>query len=350
LQAQRDPQRAQRTMAGHDLDETIVDGARIGPDAAQPDHRTIGAVLPTPDQTPVAGLLFGLATYAYWGFQPLYFKLVQQVPPAAMVAHRTTWCALLMVLLLTLLRRWADFFRSVSSKRLVVLLTCSSLLLATNWLIYIFGVVNGRIIETSLGYFINPLFSILLGIIFLRERPGPLQKIAILLAAVGIAYIIYRLGVVPWIALGVAGSFGLYGLVRKLARVETLIGLTIETLLLTPLTGGYLIWLLVRGDEFFGGVSERTRILVLASGVITAIPLLFFGAAARRLPLSTLGFLQFVAPSLQLVLAVWLYGEPFSADHAVSFGFIWAGLIFFSADLILAHRRVADQGRLASNR
>jgi chloramphenicol-sensitive protein RarD len=321
-------------MAGQELEETAGGNLAIGLGAAGADLATT-AVSPPPSENSLAGLLFGLATYAYWGFQPLYFKLLQRVPPALMVAHRTTWCALLMVLLLTALGRWADLFRCVRSRRLLVLLTASSLLLATNWLIYIFGVVNGRMVETSLGYFINPLFSVLLGIVFLHERPGPLQRIAILLAGVGIAYIIYRAAVVPWIALGVAGSFGLYGLARKLARVETLTGLTIETLLLTPLTGGYLIWESVRGNDFFGGATENARIWVLASGLITAIPLLFFGAAARRLPLSTLGFLQFVAPSIQLALAVWLYGEPFSVDHAISFGCIWAGLALFSTEAVL---------------
>jgi chloramphenicol-sensitive protein RarD len=213
--------------------------------------------------------------------------------------------------------------------------------LAANWLCYIASVVSGRIVESSLGYFINPLFSVLLGIVFLRERPGRLQIAAIVLPAIGIAYIVLRLPYVPWIALGVASTFGLYGLVRKVARVESLIGLTLETSILTPVAMGYLICQSLIGSDVFGGLGTASRILVFASGAITAIPLLFFGAAARRLPLSTLGFLQFAAPSLQLALAVLLYGEPFSVDHAVSFGFIWAGLLLFSIDTVISARRSA---------
>jgi chloramphenicol-sensitive protein RarD len=335
-------------MAGRELGEAVGGSLAFGLETSD----ATAAAPQSPrslDEKSIAGLLFGLATYTYWGFQPLYFKLVHQVPPAAMVAHRTTWCAVLMVLLLTVLRRWPDFSRALS-KRLVFLLTLSSLMLATNWLIYIASVVSGRIVETSLGYFINPLFSVLLGFVFLRERPGRLQVGAIVLAAIGIAYLVFRLPFVPWLALGVAGTFGLYGLIRKVARVESLTGLTIETLLLTPLTGGYLVWVAMRGNDVFGGMGNGGQILVLASGVITAIPLLFFGAAARRLPLSALGFLQFVAPSLQLALAVWLYREPFSFDHAVSFGFIWAGLVLFSADLILARRGVVPEGPLVQSR
>jgi chloramphenicol-sensitive protein RarD len=334
-------------MTGQELGEAVGDDRTVGIETSE---ATAAPEVRRPsDDKSAAGLLFGLATYAYWGFQPLYFKLVQQVPPAAMVAHRTTWCAVLMVLLLTVLGRWGDFSRSLS-RRLLFLLMLSSLMLATNWLIYIASVVSGRIVETSLGYFINPLFSVLLGIVFLRERPGRLQVAAIVLAAVGITYLVCRLTFIPWLAFGVAGTFGLYGLIRKVARVESLTGLTIETLLLTPLTGGYLAWQAMRGSDVFGGMDHGGQFLVLVSGAITAIPLLFFGAAARRLPLSTLGFLQFVAPSLQLALAVWLYGEPFSIDHAVSFGFIWAGLVLFSADLMLTRREVAANTSRVQNR
>jgi len=324
-------------MGEHEPGETAAGGIEVRLEAAA--GAAPASERPRPsDESSIAGLLFGVATYAWWGLQPVYFKLMQQVPPAAMVAHRTTWCALLMVLVLTALRQWPHFF-SCLSKRLILLLMCSALLLATNWLFYIVSVVTGRIVETSLGYFINPLFSVLLGIVFLRERPGRLQIAAILTAALGIAYIVCRLTFIPWLAFGVAGTFGLYGLVRKVAHVESLMGLTIETVLLTPLTVGYLAWQAFQGDDLFGGAGTGVRILVLVSGAVTAVPLLFFGAAARRLPLSTLGFLQFVAPSLQLTLAVGLYGEPFSIDHAVSFGFIWAGLILFSVDLIRVSRR-----------
>jgi chloramphenicol-sensitive protein RarD len=303
--------------------------------------------LPPAREKPAAGLLFGLAAYGYWGLMPVYFKAVQEVPPGKLLAHRVVWCAPLMVLALTLLRRWPDFIRCLSSRRLRGLLTVSSLLIATNWLLYILGVTTGRVVETSLGYFINPLFSVLLGILFFRERLRPWQTAAVLLAAAGIAYSLRSLGGVPWIALGLAGSFGLYGLVRKVSGVESLTGLTVETLVLTPPAVGYLVWQSAQGNAVFGGVGTVGRILVLASGVVTAIPLLCFGAAARRLPLSTLGFLQYIAPSMQLALAVGWYGEPFTVDHAISFGFIWAGLALFSAESIFVRHRVEGEAPLA---
>jgi chloramphenicol-sensitive protein RarD len=295
--------------------------------------------VPRPNENSSAGLMFGLAAYTYWGLQPLYFKYIKTVPAAALVAHRTISCAVFLLIFITVLRRWPAFLKCVSNKRLVALLTTSSLLLAGNWLIYIASVVNNQLVETSLGYFINPLFSVFLGIVFFRERPGPLQTTAILLAAVGIAYLIYSLAIVPWMALGLAGCWGLYGLVRKVAAVESLTGLTVETMILAVPAAGYLAWESNRGHDIFGGLATGGKSLVMMSGLVTAIPLLWFGAAARRLPLSTLGFLQFIAPSLQLLLAVWGYGETFTGHHAITFAFIWAGLVLFTLESIFGRRR-----------
>jgi chloramphenicol-sensitive protein RarD len=303
--------------------------------------------LPPARENAAAGLLFGVAAYAYWGLTPVYLKAVQEVPPGELLAHRIVWCALLMVLVLTLLRRWPDFFRCLSSRRLRGLLTVSSLLLATNWLLFILGVTTGRVVETSLGYFIIPLFSVLLGVLFLGERLQPWQTVAVLLSGAGIAYSVMSLGGVPWIALGLGGSFGLYGMVRKVSGVEALTALTVETLVLTLPAVGYLVWQSARGNAVFGSIGATGQILVLASGVVTAIPLLCFGAAARRLPLSTLGFLHYISPSMQLALAVGWYGEPFTVDRAISFGFIWASLALFSAESILVRRRVDDEAPLA---
>src|ERR1700693_2993894 len=192
------------------------------------------------DDLPTAGLLFGLAAYGWWGLQAVYLKAMKEVPPTVLLAHRTIWCAVFLVFLLSVLRRWADFGRCLKSKRLVALLAPISVLLAINWLLFIVGVATNRMVETSLGYFINPLFSVLLGVIVLGERPRPLQMVAILMAVVGIAHRIYSLGELPLIALGLAGSFGLYGLVRKIANVESLTGLTLETLVLAPAGMSYL--------------------------------------------------------------------------------------------------------------
>jgi chloramphenicol-sensitive protein RarD len=286
-----------------------------------------------------AGLMFGLAAYTYWGLQPLYFKYIKTVPAAALVAHRTISCAVFLLVFITVLRRWPAIWKCVSNRRLVGLLATSSLLLAGNWLIYIASVVNNQLVETSLGYFINPLFSVFLGVVFFRERPGPLQTTAILLAAVGIGYLVYSLAIVPWMALGLAGCWGLYGLVRKVAAVESLTGLAVETMILAVPAAGYLAWESNRGHDIFGGLATGGKSLVMISGLVTAIPLLWFGAAARQLPLSTLGFLQFIAPSLQLFLAVRGYGETFTGHHAVTFGFIWAGLALFTVESIFDRRR-----------
>jgi chloramphenicol-sensitive protein RarD len=286
------------------------------------------------------GLLYGLAAYAGWGVMPLYFKAVRAVEPMELLAQRIVWCVLLLAAVLTVQRRWPDWLRCVRTRRLVSLLFISSVLVGSNWLIYIHGVATDRITQASLGYFINPLFSVLLGVVFFHERLRPWQVAAVALAMVGVAYHVYALGELPWIALGLAGSFGLYGLVRKVAPVDAVVGLTVETLLLAPMALAYLAWQAARGTMAFGQHGPQLDVLVLLSGVVTAIPLLFFGAAARRLPLSTLGFLQYLGPSMQLGLAVWLYQEPFNREHAVTFGLIWTALAIFTLEALLVPRRL----------
>jgi chloramphenicol-sensitive protein RarD len=287
-----------------------------------------------------AGLLYGLAAYGLWGIMPLYFGAVTPpVGPAELLAQRIVWCFVLLVVVLTLLRRWPDFGRCLRCRRNAGLLVISSGLVAVNWLVYLHGVSTGRIVQTSLGYFINPLFSMLLGVVFFRERLRPWQAVAVLLATVGVVYHVRALAEWPWIALVLAGSFGLYGLVRKVVPVDALVGLTVETLVLLPAAVGFLVWQAAVGSNVFGRQGLRIDLLVLASGVVTAVPLACFGAAARRLPLSTLGFIQYLAPSMQLGLAVARFGEPFTPEHAISFGFIWAGLALFTVESLLARRQ-----------
>jgi chloramphenicol-sensitive protein RarD len=291
--------------------------------------------------------LFGLAAYTCWGLMPLYFKAVRAVKSGELLAHRIVWCVVLLVILVSAQRGWPDVRRCLRNPRLIRLLLISSVLVAANWLVYIRGVVTDRMVQTSLGYFINPLFSILLGLVFLRERLRPWQALAVGLAAAGVAYHLYALGYLPWIALALAGSFGLYGLVRKVAVVDAVTGLTVETLVLLPAALGYLAWDVAHGTNDFGHQGRGTDVLVILSGVATAVPLLFFGAAARRLPLSTLGFLQYVGPSIQLVLTVWVFREPFQFEHAVTFGLIWMGLVVFTLESILARRRLPAAGQPA---
>ncbi len=287
------------------------------------------------------GLMYGLAAYGWWGLMPLYFKGVQTVRPAEILAHRIVWCVVLLAVVLTLGRRWPDFARCLRSRRLLGLLLLSSVLVGVNWLVYIHGVSTHRIAQTSLGYFINPLFSMLLGMLFFRERLRPWQGLAAMLAAAGVLYHVSALGETPWIALTLMSSFGLYGLVRKVVPVDGLVGLAVETLVLLPAALGFLACATAGGTATFGRNGWWVDGLLLAGGVVTAIPLLCFGEAARRLPLTTLGFLQYLAPSMQLLLAVLVYEEHFGMEQAVTFGLIWAGLALFSLEAVLARRAAA---------
>lgn len=289
------------------------------------------------------GLVYGLAAYGLWGLMPLYFKAVEQAGPLEVLAHRIVWCQLLLVVLLLVFRSWSDLVQCLRSPRIVLLLLASSVLIALNWFIYIYGVATQRLVETSLGYFINPLFSVLLGVVFFRERLRISQWAALGLATAGMAYLVMRVGTVPWIALGLAGAFGFYGLVRKIAPVDALVGLFIETLVLTPVAAAFLLQQHISGaapvDRFGWGFAG----LLALSGPTTALPLLCFGLAARRLPLSIMGFLQYLAPSLQLLLAVLFYDESFRPEQQISFGFIWTALALYSVESVWARQRRLQQ-------
>ena len=285
------------------------------------------------------GLLYGLAAYLCWGLIPLYFREVSAVAPLEILAHRIVWSVVFIALILTVWRRWPALASSLRSGRIVRLLLASAALVAVNWLVYIHGVATQRVMQTSLGYFINPLFSVVLGMVFFRERLRPWQWAALGLATVGLVYLIFMVGELPWIALVLAGSFGLYGLVRKMTPVDGLIGLAIETMLLTPAALIGLAIGVMSGTATFGNNDRATDGLLALSGVATTIPLLCFGQAARRLRLSTLGFLQYLAPSMQFLLAVWVFKEPFVCDQQISFAFIWLALLIFTVDALRTHRR-----------
>jgi chloramphenicol-sensitive protein RarD len=284
------------------------------------------------------GLLFGVAAYGFWGVLPVYFRAVGGVAPTEFLAHRIVWSFLLLAAVLTLWRRWPELARTLRTRHTRSLLAVSALLIATNWLVYLHGVMTQRVIQTSLGYFINPLVSVVLGVVFFRERLRGGQWLAVALAAAGVAYYVLAGREWPWIALVLAGSFGLYGLVRKAAPVEALVGLSAETLLLFPAAAGFLGYWQSQGTLGFGSRGGWLDALLLLSGVVTTVPLLCFGAAARRLPLSTLGFLQYLAPTLQLLLAVTLFGEPFRPDQRWSFGLVWAALALFTAESVVSRR------------
>ena len=280
------------------------------------------------------GLGYGLAAYGAWGVFPIYLKAVRTVPILEVLCHRVVW-ALVILLVLTgvrgELRAVADALRH---RRALLVLSGSTVFIALNWLVYIYSVTHDRILESSLGYYINPLISVLLGVVLLRERLEPLMKAAALLAAAGVVWLAIGLGQLPWISLVLAFSFGLYGLLRKIAPVGALIGLTVETLLLAPLAAGYLVWAGARGRATFLSGRWGIDVLLLLAGPVTAIPLLCFAAAARRLPLSTIGFMQYISPTLQFLLAVTVYGEPFDRARAGAFACIWAAVALFAFDSV----------------
>ena len=276
------------------------------------------------------GVIYGLAAYLCWGFFPLYFKSVKVVPPLEMVSHRIVWSLAFLLLLITWKRAWPGMMGLLTLPKSLAVLVVSTLLIATNWLVFIYAISVGEVLQSSLGYFINPLVSVLLGFVFLRERLQRPQWVSLGLAATGVLYLSYHYGSVPWIALILAASFGLYGLIRKALPVEPLVGLTVETLLLAPFALFYLVQLNRLGTGIFLASSARLDLLIPLSGIITAIPLLLFAAAAKKLRLATIGFLQYITPTMHFLLAITIFGETFTHTHLVSFLFIWSGLALYS--------------------
>jgi len=288
------------------------------------------------------GFLAGMASYVVWGLLPVYMKLLNGVPATQVVAHRILWSLALLAVVLTLARRWRPFVAAARQPRMVGALFASAAFVATNWLIYMWSVQHDRVIEASLGYFINPLVSVLLGVIVLRERLRAPQWTALAIAGVGVAVLAIASGGSLVIPLGLAFSFGLYGLVRKLAPVDALTGLTIETALLAPFA---LAWLVVahRAGEGGFGASPMVDGLLIFTGPLTAAPLLLFAVAARRLSLSTLGVIQYVAPTLQFFQAVLLFNEALTTVRLICFGCIWVALAIYAVDGWRASRQAATK-------
>jgi chloramphenicol-sensitive protein RarD len=279
-----------------------------------------------------AGVVYGLAAYLWWGFIPLYFKAVASVPPLEVLAHRVLWSLVFLVTFLLIRGRGSKLAALLRDRRSVALLSVTTILIAVNWLVFIWAVFNHHLLQASLGYFINPLVNVLLGFVFLRERLRRWQVVAVVLALSGVVFLAVGSGVVPWVALVLAVTFGTYGLLRKIARPDGLMGLTIETLLLAPAALGWLWWSAGQGVLVFGQHGWTVSLVLLAAGPVTALPLVWFAEGARRLRYATIGFLQYVAPSLQFLLAVVFFGEAFTTVHAVSFGLIWTALAVYSVD------------------
>lgn len=280
------------------------------------------------------GLIQGALAYSLWGLVAAYWKLLGNVGPVELIAHRAVWGLFAFVAITIAFGEGPALRSALRDMRLVGVMAVSGGLLAINWGVFVWATLTGHLLDASLGYFINPLISVALGTIVLGERLRRLQWIAIALAAIGVSLLTWRVGHVPWISLLLAVTFGLYGLVRKTARVEALVGSTIETVLMAPVAAVYLATM--HGGSFVHGGS--TAILLLGTGVITAVPLVLFTSAARALPLSVVGFLQYLAPTGQFLLAVLAYGEPLARDKLLAFVWIWAGLVVFSIDLVSAGR------------
>jgi chloramphenicol-sensitive protein RarD len=283
------------------------------------------------------GLVAAASAYLIWGLFPIYWKLLQTVPAAQIMAHRIVWCLLIVALWLGL-REGFGWLRGLSP-RLLAMLATSAALISMNWWLYIWAVNAGHIVETSLGYFINPLVSVLMGVLILRERLNPAQWCAVGVAAAGVLWLTWQGDRLPWIALALALSFGGYGLIRKLAVVPSVQGLAVESGLLFVPALGFLVWCELAGRGSFGHGALRIDVLLIAGGLVTALPLILFAIGARRIPLSTIGILQYLAPTLQLSSGVLLFGEPFTRVQALGFGCIWLALGIYAVDGLWRARR-----------
>lgn len=284
------------------------------------------------------GILNGIAAYALWGFFPIYWKLLQKVPALEVIGHRIGWSFILLMAFILLTKQWREFRSAALTSKTIIIYSVASILLTVNWLVYVWGVNEGFIVETSLGYFINPLLSVLLGVIFLRERLRPGQWIPVALAAAGVLYLTIAYGRPPWIALTLAFTFGFYGFVKKLAPLGSLYGLTLETGIVFPIALIYLAFVEFGGAGSFLHNGALIDILLIGAGLVTTIPLLMFASAARQIPLSVVGILQYIAPTLQFLIGVLIYHEPFDQSRLIGFGLVWLALVIFWLESYLANR------------
>ncbi|MDE2120170.1 MAG: EamA family transporter RarD [Betaproteobacteria bacterium] len=286
------------------------------------------------------GVAYALGAYVVWGLFPLYFKLLEHVPATQILAHRMVWSAVLVLAMLLVLRRWSWVRRLREHPGLVARFGASALLLSCNWLTYIWSVTHGHVVDASLGYYINPLMNVALGTLLLREQLRPAQWLAVAVAAAGVAWMALGIGHLPWPALVLAVTFSGYSLMRKVAPLGSLEGLATETVLQLPLALVYLAWTSHAGDNAFSLGGWDLKLLLMASGPVTAIPLLMFAAGARRITFSLLGILQYLTPTLLLVLGLLLYREPFDAHKAIGFALVWCGIAVFVGEGLFNMRNI----------
>ena len=284
------------------------------------------------------GIWYAVGAYVCWGLFPIYWKWLHQVAALEVISHRIIWSCVMLAVVILLTRQWRSFRQALGSPRVLRIYIVAAVVLSINWLVYVWGVNAGFIVETSLGYFINPLLSVLLGVIFLRERLRPWKWLPVVLAAIGVVYLTVTYGSLPWIALTLASSFGFYGLVKKTAPLNSLYGLTLETSILFVPALLYLLYIDLTGQGAFLHTGIVPDVLMIGAGAVTTIPLLLFASAARSIPLSLVGILQYIAPTLQFLLGVLVYGEPFTPTQFVGFGIVWLALIIFAIEGLVSRR------------
>ncbi|WP_064092641.1 EamA family transporter RarD [Rossellomorea aquimaris] len=303
-------------------------------------------------QTEQAGIIYTAFSYFLWGILPIYWKFLNHVPADEILANRIFWSFWFMLMFLFVTKRWKDFHlylkTSLTKKKQLLGLLLASLLVSTNWFIYIWAVNTNQMVEASLGYYINPLVSVLLGVFILKETLSKAQIVSFILASVGVLILTFSYGQFPWIAIGLAFSFGLYGLAKKLIQVDSAIGLTLETMTIAPLSLIYILYLFLSGTPSLFKVSVGTDLLLIGAGAATAIPLMFFSKGAQQIPLYMVGFLQYIAPTLTLILGIWVYKETFSFVHLISFLFIWLALTIFTLSRVQYARKRRREARLSA--
>ncbi|BCW68133.1 protein RarD [Arthrobacter sp. NicSoilB4] len=307
------------------------------------------AALKAVDTDTTAGIIFGIGAYGLWGLMPLYFFLLQPAGAVEIVANRVLWSLIFCVLLITVTRSWRVLGAAFRNRTVIFPLIIAAVLIAVNWLTYVYGVTTGQAVEASLGYFINPLVSVLLGVVVLKEKLRPLQWAAVGIGFIAVGVLTVSYGKLPWIALTLALSFGLYGFVKKRVgpRADAATSLTVETIVLAPVAGATMIVLALSGSATLTVNGAAHFWLLAASGIITAVPLLFFGASARRLPMTTIGLLQYFAPVLQFIVALAVFHEPMTTDRWIGFGVVWLALLVLTVDMLLTTRKNSVTRRLA---
>lgn len=294
------------------------------------------------------GIIYGGLAYTLWGLLPLYWKLLKQMSADEILSHRIIWSFVFVTVLLIATKKLGTFISKFSDKRIIMLMAICSIMIGLNWFIYIWAVNANHVIETSMGYYINPLLSVLLGLTVLKEKLNVYQGISLALASVGVCVVVVEYGRIPWIALGLAVTFALYGLLKKLITIESTVGLALETAILMPAALIYVVFKEVKGTGALLDLNLPTLLLLLCAGFATATPLLLFAKGAKRVELSTLGFLQYISPSITLVLGIFVFHEEFTGTHMISFGFIWAALIVFSLSKLLEKKGLVETAGVKS--